>query len=113
MSNSTQSRSNTTTSATTSSAGGNPPVPSPIGGPANDAAAIGPVAALRQQAATLQCHTNQVAVVAREAVADAMDINNGHNVILSQHRKMFLASALHSESISMARPLPYPFFHKG
>ena len=31
--------------------------------------------------------------MAREAVADAVDINNAHNVILSQHRKMFLASA--------------------
>ncbi len=31
--------------------------------------------------------------MAREAVADAMDINNAHNVILSQHCKMFLASA--------------------
>ncbi len=31
--------------------------------------------------------------MAREAVADAVDINNAHNVFLSQHRKMFLASA--------------------
>ncbi len=32
--------------------------------------------------------------MAREAVANAVDINNAHNVILSQHRKMFLASTL-------------------
>ncbi len=87
MSNSTQSRSNTT-SASMLSAGGVPPVPNPIGGtPSNGA--IGPIAALEQCAATLSRCAIQAAAVARDAVADAADINNAHATIVAQHRKMF------------------------
>ena len=55
--------------------------------------AIGPIAALEQRATTLRQRTDKAAVVAREAVADAFDINNAHAAIVSQHRKMFLATA--------------------
>jgi len=94
MSSSIQSRSNTASSATTSSAGGgDPPVPNPIGGHAHVDGPIGPVAILQQRATTLQHQATRAAAVAREAVADAANINNAHNVIVAQHRKMFLASA--------------------
>jgi hypothetical protein len=91
MSNSTQSHSNTT-SASMSSVGGLPPVPNPIGGPPNDEA-IGPIVALKQHAATLLQRAHQAAVVARDAAADAVDINNAHAIIVAQHHKMFLAHA--------------------
>ncbi len=91
MSNSTQSRSNTT-SASMSSAGSVPSVPNPIGGSPGDRA-IGPIAALEQHAATLSQCAIQAAAVARDAAADAADINNAHATIVAQHRKMFLARA--------------------
>ncbi len=91
MSNSTQSRSNTTLPSM-SSVGGLPPDPNLIGGPPNNEA-IGPIAALKQHAATLLQRTHQAAVVARDAVADAADINNAHAIIVAQHCKMFLARA--------------------
>jgi hypothetical protein len=91
MSNSTQSRSNTT-STSMSSAGGVPPVPNLIGGSPGDGA-IGPKAALEQRAATLLQRAIQAAAVARDAAADAADINNAHATIVAQHRKMFLARA--------------------
>ncbi len=91
MSNITQSRSNTTL-ASMLSVGGLPPVLNPIGGPPNDGA-IGPIAALQQCAATLLQCTHQAAVVARDAAADAADINNAHAIIVAQHRKMSLARA--------------------
>ncbi len=76
-----------------SSVCGLPPVPNPIGGPPNNEA-IGPIAALEQRAATaLLQSAHQAAVVARDAVADAADINNAHAIIVAQHRKMFLARA--------------------
>jgi hypothetical protein len=91
MLHSTQSRSNTT-STSISSAGGVPPVPNPIGGSSGDGA-IGPIAALKQCAATLLQRMIQAAAVARDAAADAADINNAHATIVAQHRKMFLARA--------------------
>ncbi len=73
-----------------SSAGGVPLVPNPIGGsPGNRA--IGPIAALEQRAATLLQRVIQAAAVARDAAADAADINNAHATIVAQHCKMFLA----------------------
>ncbi len=75
-----------------SSVGSLPTVPNPIGGPPNNEA-IGPIAALKQCAATLLQQAYQAAVVARDAVADAADINNAHAIIVAQHRKMFLARA--------------------
>jgi hypothetical protein len=91
MSNSTQSRSNTTFTSI-SSAGSVAPVPNPIGGsPGNRA--IGPIAALEQRAATLLQRVIQAAAVARDAAADAADINNAHATIVAQHHKMFLARA--------------------
>jgi hypothetical protein len=36
---------------------------------------------------------HQAAVVARDAAADAADINNAHATSVAQHRKMFLARA--------------------
>jgi hypothetical protein len=91
MLNSTQSRSNTTL-ASMLSVGSLPPVPNSIGGPPNDEA-IGPIAALKQCAATLLQRTHQAAVVARDAAANAADINNAHAIIVAQHRKMFLTCA--------------------
>jgi hypothetical protein len=91
MSNSTQSHSNTTL-ASMSSVGGLPPDPNPIGGPPNDEA-IGPIAALKQRAATLLQRAHQAGVVARDAAANAVDINNAHAIIVAQHCKMFLARA--------------------
>jgi hypothetical protein len=91
MSNSTQAHSNTT-SASMSSVGGLPPVPNPIGGPPNNEA-VGPIAALEQCAATLLQRAHQTAVVARDAVADAADINNAYAIIVAKQRKMFLAHA--------------------
>jgi hypothetical protein len=91
MSNSTQSRSNTTSTSMLST-GGVPPVSNPIGGPPSDGA-IGPIAALEQRAATHLQRAIQAAAVARDAAADAADINNAHAPIVSQHRKMFLARA--------------------
>jgi hypothetical protein len=75
-----------------SSAGVLPPVPNPIGGPPNDEA-IGRIAALKQRAATLLQRTHHAAAVARDAAADAADINNAHAIVVAQHRKMFLARA--------------------
>ncbi len=75
-----------------SSAGGVPPVPNPIGGSPGDGA-IGPIAALEQCAATLSQRAIQAAAVARDAAADAADINNAHATIVAQLRKMFLALA--------------------
>jgi hypothetical protein len=61
-------------------AGGVPPVPNPIGGsPGNRA--IGPIAALEQHAANLLQHAIQAAAVARDAAADAADINKAHATI--------------------------------
>ncbi len=91
MWNSTQSRSNTTL-ASMSAAGGVPPVPNPIRGPPSDAV-IGPIATLEQRAATLLQRAIQAAAIARDATADALDINNAHATIVAQHRKMFLARA--------------------
>ncbi len=91
MTNSTQSRSNTT-SASMLSAGGVPMVPNPIGGPPSDKP-IGPLAALKQCAATLLQRAIQAAAVARDAVADAADINNTHATIVAPYRKIFLARA--------------------
>jgi hypothetical protein len=91
MLHSTQSHPNTT-STSMSSAGGVPPVPNPIGGsPSNRA--IGPIAALEQCASTLSQRANQAAAVARDAAADAADINNAHATIVARHHKMFLARA--------------------
>ncbi len=74
------------------SAGGVPPVPSPIGGsPGNGA--IGPIVALEEHVATLLQRVIQAAAVARDAAADAADINNAHAYVVAQHRKMFLARA--------------------
>jgi hypothetical protein len=93
MSNSTQSCSNTTSASMLSAAAGSvPPVPNPIGGPPSNGA-IGPIAALRQRAATLLQCAIQVAAVARDAAADTVDINNAHATIVAQHRKMFLVRA--------------------
>jgi hypothetical protein len=75
-----------------SSVGGLPPVPNPIGGPPKDEA-IGPIAALEQRAATLLQRAHQAAVVARDAAANAADINNAHAIIVAQQCKMFLACA--------------------
>jgi hypothetical protein len=73
-----------------SSAGSVPPVPNPIGGsPGNGA--TGPIAALEQCATTLLQCAIQAAAVARDAAADAADINNTHATIVAQHCKMFLA----------------------
>jgi hypothetical protein len=91
-----QSRSNTT-SASMLSVGGLPPVPNPIGGPPNNEA-VGPIAAIEQCAATLLQCAHQAAVVARDAVAIAADINNAHAIIVAQHRKMFLARAFWHQS---------------
>jgi hypothetical protein len=74
------------------SAGGVPPVSNPIGGHPSDGA-IGSIAALKQHATTLLQCTIQAAAVARDAAADAADINNAHATIVSQHHKMFLAHA--------------------
>ncbi len=74
------------------SAGGVPPVPNPIGAPPSDGA-IGPIAALEQRAATLLQRAIQAAAVARDAAADAADINSAHATIVAQHCKMFLARA--------------------
>jgi hypothetical protein len=74
------------------SVGGLPPVPNPIGGPPNDEA-IGPIVALVQRAATLLQPAHQAAVVARDAAADAANINNAHAIIVAQHHKMLLAHA--------------------
>ncbi len=73
------------------SAGSVPPVPNPIGGSPGDGA-IGPIAALKQRAATSQCAI-QAAAVARDAAADAADINNAHATIVAQHHKTFLVRA--------------------
>jgi hypothetical protein len=74
------------------SAGGVPPVPNPIGGsPGNRAISL--IAALEQRVPTLLQRTIQAAAVARDAVADAADINNAHATIVAQHREMFLARA--------------------
>ncbi len=54
---------------------------------------VGPIAALQQRAATLLQCAIQAAAVARDAAADAADINNAHATIVAQHRKMFLARA--------------------
>jgi hypothetical protein len=54
---------------------------------------VGPIAALEQCAATLSQREIQAAAVARDAAADAADINNAHATIVAQHRKMFLARA--------------------
>ncbi len=54
---------------------------------------VGPIAALEQRAATLSQCAIQAAAVARDAAADAVDINNAHATIVTQHRKMFLARA--------------------
>jgi hypothetical protein len=91
MSNSSQSHSNTI-STSMLSAGGVPPVPNPIRGPPSNGA-IGPIAALEQCAAALLQRAIQAAAVARDAAADAADINNAHATIVAQHRKMFLARA--------------------
>ncbi len=91
MLNSTQSCSNTT-STSMLSAGGVPPVPNPIGGSPGKGA-IGPIAALEQRVATLLQCVIQAAAVARNAAADAADINNAHATIVAQHCKMFLARA--------------------
>ncbi len=65
----------------------NPIRESPRGG------VVGPIAALEQCAATLLQRAIQAAAVARDAVADAADINSAHATIVAQHRKMFLARA--------------------
>jgi hypothetical protein len=96
MPNSTQSHSNTTL-ASMLSVGGLPPVPNPIGGPPNNEA-IGPIEALKQRVATLLQRAHQAAVVARDAVADAADINNANSIIVAQHRKMFLARVFWHQS---------------
>ncbi len=54
---------------------------------------VGPILALKQRAATFLQRVIQAAAVARDAAADAADINNAHATIVSQHRKMFLARA--------------------
>jgi hypothetical protein len=108
MSNSTQSRSNTTL-VSMLSVGGLPPVPNPIGGPPNDEA-IGPIATLEQRAATLLQCAHQAAVVARDAVADAADINNAHAIIVAQYRKIFLACAfgINPDGMSITDPSLLP-----
>ncbi len=50
---------------------------------------VGPIAALEQLAATLLQCAIQAAAVARDAAADAVDINNAHATIVAQHREMF------------------------
>ncbi len=69
-----------------------PSVPNPIGGSPRDGA-VGPIATLKQRAATLSQRAIQAAAVAQSAVADAADINNAHATIVGQHCKMFLAHA--------------------
>ncbi len=54
---------------------------------------VGPIATLEQRAATLSQCAIQAAAVARNAAADAVDINNAHATIVAQHRKMVLARA--------------------
>jgi hypothetical protein len=72
------------------SVGGLPPVPNPIEGPPNNEA-IGSIVALEQRAVTLLQRAHQAAVVARDAAANAAEINNAHAIIVAQHCKMFLA----------------------
>jgi hypothetical protein len=91
MLNSTQSPSNTTF-ASMSSAGMVLSVPNPIRESPRDGV-VGPTVALKQRAATLLQRAIQAAAVARDATADAADINNAHATIVAQHRKMFLARA--------------------
>jgi hypothetical protein len=64
-------------------------VPNPIRESPRDGV-VGPIAALEQCAATLSQYVIQAAAVARDAAADAADINNAHATIVAQHRKMFL-----------------------
>jgi hypothetical protein len=80
-----------------SSAGSVPPVPNPIGGSPGDGA-IGPIAALKQRVATLLQCAIQAAAVARDAEADAANINNAHATIVGQHSKMFLVRAFWHQS---------------
>jgi hypothetical protein len=63
-------------------------VPNPIRESPMDGV-VGPIAALEQLAATLLQCAIQAAAVARDAAADAVDINNAHATIVAQHREMF------------------------
>ncbi len=67
-------------------------VPNPIRESPRDGV-VGPIAALEQRAATISQRAIQAAAVARDAAADAADIDNAHATIVAQHRKMFLARA--------------------
>jgi hypothetical protein len=67
-------------------------VPNPIRESPRDGV-VGPIAALKERAATLLQCAIQAAAVARDAAADAADINNAHATIVAQHHKMFLARA--------------------
>ncbi len=60
-------------------------VPNPIKESPRDGVA-GPIAALEQRAATLSKRAIQAAAVARDAAADAADINNAHATIVAQHQ---------------------------
>ncbi len=93
------------------SAGGVPPVANPIGGPPSDGA-IDPIAALEQRAATLLQRTVQAAAVARDAAADAADINSAHATIVAQHRKMFCSACFWHQSRCHAHHRFIPFTGK-
>ncbi len=67
-------------------------VPNPIRESPRDRV-VGPIAALEQRAATLLQCAIQTAAAARDAAADAADINNAHATIVAQYCKMFLAHA--------------------
>ncbi len=62
-------------------------VQDPVGGLALGNA-IGPIATLEEQAATLKQRAIQAAVVARDAAADAVQMTSAH--MISQHCKLFL-----------------------
>ncbi len=67
-------------------------VPNPIRESPRDGV-VGPIVALEQRAATLSQRLIQAAAVARDAAADAADINNAHATIVAQHCKIFLVRA--------------------
>jgi hypothetical protein len=69
-------------------------VPNPVGSerqPIKDA--IGPIATLKEQVATLKQRAIQAADVARDAAADAAQMTNAHTMMIAQHCKLFLRAA--------------------
>ena len=85
--------SNATSASMSSSSGGDPAIPNPKPGPIIEGAALGPIAALEQRAAVFGERAVRAVAIAREAAADAQEIDNAHATIVSQHRKMFLQRA--------------------